>query len=101
MMPQRTVSHFFRFPILDQLDVAYTRGRAQMIHDRVRLIETLRGKNVLVRDAFVLISRRRAVAVKPDVMLPRYFPEFLVIRHCRILLLYPVILIPQAREKNL
>src|SRR5438876_3492482 len=83
MMPQRTVSHFFRFPILDQLDVAHTCRRPQMIHDRVRFIEPLRGENVLVRDAFVLVSRRRSVAVKPDVMFSRDFSQSLVIRHCR------------------
>ena len=88
MMPQRTVSHFLRFPILDQLDVAHTGGRPQVIHDRVRLIETLCGKHVLVRDAFVFVSRPLPIPMKPDVMLPRDFSQSLVIRHSRILLLF-------------
>src|SRR5260370_27201725 len=92
MMSQRTVSHFFRCPILDQLDIAHARGRTQMIHDRVRLIESLRCEDVLIGNAFVLIRRRRPVAVKPDVMLPRNFAQSLIIRHSGLLLLYSVIL---------
>src|SRR5882724_11838707 len=88
MMPQRTVSHFLRFPILDQLDVAHARGRTQVIHDRVRLIETLCGEHVLISDAFVFVSRPLPIPMKPDVVLPRDFSQSLVIRHSRILLLF-------------
>src|SRR5438094_1692610 len=42
---------------------------------------------MLIGDAFVLIRRRRSVAVEPDVMFPRDVSQFLVIRHCRLLLL--------------
>src|SRR6266436_5963980 len=97
MMPQRTVSHFLRFPILDQLDVAHTGGRPQVIHDRVRLIETLCRKHVLVRDAFVFVSRPLPIPMKPDVMLPRDFSQSLVIRHSRLLLLYVIL----SAAKNL
>src|SRR5580693_8100518 len=80
-MPQRTVGHLFRRPMFDQLDIAHARGRSQVIHDRVSLIEPLRGDNVLVSDALVLVSRRGAVAMKPNVMLPRDLSEFLILRH--------------------
>src|SRR6266511_340564 len=85
MMSQRTVRDLFWFPMFDQLDIAHARGRTQVIHDRVRFIETLRGKNVLVGDAFVLIGRPLPVTVKPDVMFPRDFSQSLVIRHYRLL----------------
>ena len=73
--------------MFDQLDIAHARGRSQMIHDRVGLIEPLRGDDVLVGDAFVLVSRRGAVAMKPDVMLPRDLSESLILRHRSYLLL--------------
>src|SRR5207253_4368627 len=85
MMPQRAVGHLFWFPLFDQLDIADARGRTQVIHDRVRFIETLRGENVLVGDALVLIGRPLPVAVKPDVMFPRDFSQSLIIRHYRLL----------------
>src|SRR5947199_5235769 len=87
MMSQGTIGYFFWFPMFDQLNIAHSCGRPQMIHDRVRLIESLRRKNVLVGDALVLVARRRSVAMEPDVMFPRDFYQFLIIRHCRILLL--------------
>src|SRR6266508_2922242 len=80
MMSQRTVRDLFWFPMFDQLDIAHARGRTQVIHDRVRFIETLRGKNVLVGDAFVLIGRPLPVTVKPDVMFPRDFSQSFVSR---------------------
>src|SRR5258705_6109786 len=83
MMPQRTIGHLLWFSMFNYLNVAYPSGRAQMIHDRVRLIESLRGENVLIGDAFVLIARRRSVAMEPDVMFPRDVSQSLVIRHCR------------------
>ena len=67
--------------MFDQLDIAHARGRPQVIHDRVRLIESFRGEDVFVGDAFVLVGRRRAVAMKPDVMLLRNLTELLIIRH--------------------
>src|SRR5437764_8672138 len=87
MMSQGTIGYFFWFPMFDQLNIAHSCGRAQVIHDRVGLIESLRRKNVLVGDALVLVARRRSVAMEPDVMFPRDFSQFLIIRHCRILLL--------------
>src|SRR5207249_6573845 len=86
-MSQRTVRNLFWFPLFDQLDIAHARGRTQVIHDRVRLVEALRGENVLVGDAHVLIGRPLHVTVKPDVMFQRNLSQSLVIRHCRILLL--------------
>src|SRR6266487_3765171 len=88
MMSQRTIGYFFRFPMLDQLDIAHPSRRAQVIHDRVRLIESLRGEHVLIGDAFVLIARRRSVAMEPDVMFPWDVSQSLIIRHCRILPFY-------------
>ena len=87
MMTQRTVGDFFQLLALDQLDAAHARGRPQMIHDREGFIEAFRGDDVLVVDAFVLVTRPRAVAMKPDVMLPRDLSESLIIRHDRFLLL--------------
>src|SRR5207249_6612525 len=87
MMSQRTIGYFFWLPMFDQLNIAHSCGRPQVIHDRIRLIESLRGENVLVGDALVLVARRRSVAMEPDVMFPRDFSQFLIIRHCRILLL--------------
>src|SRR4030081_2152097 len=81
MMSQWTVGNFLWFPMFDQLDVAHARGRSQMVHDRVGLIEPLRSDDVLVGDAFVLVRRRGAIAVKPDVMLPRDLSESLILRH--------------------
>ena len=83
MMPQRTVGNFLRFPMFDQLHIAHASGRPQVIHDRVGLIESLRREDMFVGDAFVLIGRRRAVAMKPDVMLFRNLTESLIIRHSR------------------
>src|SRR6266496_1431350 len=63
MMSQRTISHFFWFPMFDQLNVAHTGGRPQVVHDRVRLIESLRSEDVLISDAFVLKGRRPTVSM--------------------------------------
>src|SRR3984893_14682716 len=81
MMAQRAVGDFFRLPMFDQLNFAHPRGRAQVIHDRVGFVEPLRGKDMLVSDAFVFVSRRRAVAMEPDVMLSRNLTELMIIRH--------------------
>src|SRR5436190_16963072 len=83
MMSQRTIGYLLWFPMFDSLDVAHARRRTQVIHDRVRLIESLRCEDMLIGNAFVLIRRRRPVAVKPDVMFPRDFAQSLIIRHCR------------------
>src|SRR6266568_188128 len=63
MMAQRAVCDFFRLPMLDQLDIADTRRRTQVIHDRISLVESLRREDMLVGDAFVFISWRRAIAM--------------------------------------
>jgi hypothetical protein len=52
-----------------------------MIHDGEGFIESFGGNNVLVIDAFVLITGASTVAVKPDVMFSRNFSELLIIRH--------------------
>jgi hypothetical protein len=72
-----------------------------VIHDGKRFVETFGRNYVLVVDALVIITRSGAVTVKPDMMLSRYVANFLVIRHDRSSFVYVVILIPQAREKNL
>src|SRR6266700_4260266 len=83
MMTQRTLRDLFELFALEQLHVAHPRWWTKVIHNRIRFIESLRREHVLVRDAFVLISRRRPVAMKPDVMFSRDFSQFLIIRHCR------------------
>src|SRR6266481_8928601 len=52
-----------------------------MIHDRVRFVETFRGDDVFVSDAFVLERGGGAVAMKPDMMFSRNFAELLIKRH--------------------
>src|SRR5882762_17233 len=81
MMAQRAVGHLFRFPMFDQLDFTHTRGRAQVIHDRIGLVESLGGEYMLVSDAFVFVTRSGAIAMKPDMMLSRNLTELLIIRH--------------------
>src|SRR6266446_6547808 len=81
MMAQRAVRDFFRLPMFDQLNLADARRRTQVIHNRIRLVESLRREDMLVSDAFVFISRRRAVAMKPDVMFSRNFAKSLIVRH--------------------
>src|SRR4029453_3647243 len=92
MMSQRTISHFFWFPMFDQLDVAHASRRTQVIHDRVRLIKPLRSENALRSDAFVLMGGRRSGAMEPDVMFPRDFSQSLIIRHCLLLPFYKFLL---------
>src|SRR5713101_4737736 len=87
MVAQWAVRDFFRLPMLDQFDIADARRRTQVIHDRIGFVESLRREDMFVGNAFVFISRRGTVAMKPDVMFPRDFSQFLVVRHCRILLL--------------
>src|SRR5438552_14550978 len=81
MMAQRAVRDFFRLPMFDQLNLANACRRTQVIHDRIGLVESLRGEDMLVSDAFVFISRRCTVAMKPDVMFSRNFAKFLIVRH--------------------
>src|SRR5205809_1012363 len=81
MMTQWAVRDFFRLPMFDQLNLADARRRTQVIHDRIGLVESLRREDMLVSDAFVFISRRSAVAMKPDVMFSWNFAKFLIVRH--------------------
>src|SRR5205814_8167458 len=83
MMSQRTVRHLLWLPMFDQLDVAHASRRTQVIDDRIGLIKSLRREDVLIGNAFILIGRRRPVAVKPDVMFPRDFAQSLIVRHSR------------------
>src|SRR6266478_3734714 len=83
IMAQRAVGDFFWLPMFDQLNVADARRRPQVIRDRISFIESLRRDDMLVGDAFVLISRGRSVAMKPDVMFSRNFAKFLIVWHCR------------------
>src|SRR4030095_9157492 len=98
MMSQRTISHFFWFPMFDQLNVAHTSRRPQVIHDRVRLIESLRSEDVLISDDFVLKGWRRSVAMEPDVMFPRNFSQSLIMRHCLLLPFYKLPLAACSRS---
>src|SRR5438876_4849659 len=81
MLSQRTVGNFFGRPMFDQLNFPHTGGRPEVIHDRISFIKSLGGEDVLIGDAFVLIGRRRAVAMKPDMMLLRNLTELLIVRH--------------------
>src|SRR5438034_2579663 len=81
MVAQRAVRDFFRLPMLDQLDIADARRRTQVIHDRIGFVESLRREDMFVGDAFVFISRRGTVAMKPDVMFSRDLSKSLIIGH--------------------
>src|SRR5437667_11573572 len=81
MMARRPGRECFRLPMFDQLDFAHPRGRAQVIHDRIGLVESLSGEHMLVSDAFVFVTRSGAIAMKPDMMLSRNLTELLIIGH--------------------
>src|SRR5438046_10130814 len=81
VMTQRTVGRFLQLLAFQELDAAYPRRRTQMIHDGIGFVESFRRNDVFVSDAFVLVGRRRAVAVKPDVMLSRNLTESLIKWH--------------------
>src|SRR5436190_2125894 len=81
MMPKRGIGHLLQLLALQQVDTPHPRRRPQMIHDRVSLVEAFRRDDVLVVDAFVLVTRSGAVAMEPDVVLPRNFAESLIMRH--------------------
>src|SRR5438552_7364164 len=86
MMPERAVGDFLELLAFQKFDAANAGRRPQMIHDRVGFVESFRRNDVLVGDAFVLVSRRRAVAMEPDMMFPRHLAQFMVVRHCLLLL---------------
>src|SRR5256884_3912748 len=81
VMTQRTVRRFLQLFTFQEFNTPHTSGRAQMIHDGIGFVESLRRNDVFVGDAFVLVGRRRAVAMKPDVMLSRNLTESLIKWH--------------------
>src|SRR5437868_639974 len=81
VMTQRTVRRFLQLFTFQEFNAPHTRRRTQMIHDGIGLVESLRRNDVFVSDTFVLVSRSSAVAMKPDVMLPRNFAELLIEWH--------------------
>src|SRR5437016_8858234 len=81
MMTQRAVGRFLQLLAFQKLDAAHTRRRPQVIHDREGFIETFRGDDVFVGDAFILERGRGAVAMKPNVMFPRNLSELVIKRH--------------------
>src|SRR5438093_13458799 len=78
VMTQRTVRRFLQLLAFEELYAAHSCGRTQVIHDRVGFVESLRRDDMLVSDAFVLVGGRRAVALKPDVMLSWNLTESLI-----------------------
>ena len=81
MMTQRTIGDFLRLPMFDHLDVAHARRWPEVIHNRVSFVEPLRREDMFVGDAFVFVGGRRAVAMKPDVMLSRNLTQSLIMWH--------------------
>src|SRR5438874_3385802 len=81
VMTQRTVRRFLQLLTFQKFNAPHTGGRTQMIHDGIGFVESLRRNDVFVGDAFVLVGRRRAVAMKPDVMLSRNLTESLIKWH--------------------
>src|SRR5437764_10539614 len=81
VMTQRTVGRFLQLFTFQELDAAYPRRRTQMIHDGIGFVESFRRNDVFVSYALVLVGRRRAVAMKPDVMLSRNLTDSLIKWH--------------------
>src|SRR6266481_9620768 len=81
VMTQRTVRRFLQLFTFQEFNTPHTCRRTQMIHDGIGFVESLRRNDVFVGDAFVLVGRRRAVAMKPDVMLSRNLTESLIKWH--------------------
>src|SRR5437660_1413725 len=81
VMTQRTVRRFLQLFTFQEFNAPYTSGRTQMIHDGIGFVESLRRNDVFVGDAFVLVGRRGAVAMKPDMMFPRNLTKSLIKRH--------------------
>src|SRR6266481_5758120 len=81
VMTERTVRRFLQLFAFQEFNAPHTRRRTQMIHDGIGFVESLRRDDVFVGDAFVLVGRRRAVAMKPDVMLSRNLTESLIKWH--------------------
>src|SRR6266567_5311075 len=81
VMTQRTVRRLLQLFTFEEFDAPHTCGRTQVIHDRVGFVESFSRDDMLVSDALVLVGRRRAVAMKPDVMLPRNLTESLIKWH--------------------
>src|SRR5205814_5984467 len=78
---------FLQLLAFQKLHIADARRRPQVVHDGVSFVEPFRRDDVLVINTFVFVTGSGAITMEPDVMLPRHFAKFLVIRHCRILLL--------------
>src|SRR5438067_2465560 len=83
VMTQRTVCRLLQLFTFEEFDAPHTCGRTQVIHDRVGFVESFSCDDMLVSDAFVLVGRRRAVAMKPDVMLPRNLAQSLIKWHLK------------------
>src|SRR6266403_5189013 len=81
VMTQRTVRRFLQLFTFQEFNTPHTSGRTQMIHDGIGFVESLRRNDVFVGDAFVLVGRRRAVAMKPDVMFSWNLTKSLIKRH--------------------
>src|SRR5437762_7463919 len=81
VMTQRTVRRLLQLFTFEEFDAPHTCRRTQVIHDRVGFVESLRRNDVFVGDAFVLKRWGRAVAMKPNVMLPRNLTESLIKWH--------------------
>src|SRR5207253_1608172 len=95
MMTERTVGDFLQLFAFEQLHVPDARGRPQMIHDRISFIKAFRRDYVLVIDALIFETWSRAIATKPDVMLPRHFAKLLIKWHVDLLVVqiaWPVLL---------
>src|SRR2546423_1188438 len=81
VMTQRTVRRFLQFFTFQEFNAPHPSGRTQMIHDGIGFVESLRRNDVFVGDAFILVGRRCAVAMKPDVMFSRNLTESLIKWH--------------------
>src|SRR4029077_4035184 len=81
VMTQRTVRRFLQLFTFQEFNAPHPRRRTQMIHDGIGFVKSLRRYDVFVGDAFVLVGRRCAVAMKPNVMFSWNLTKSLIKRH--------------------
>ena len=70
MVAKGAIRDLLQFLTLEQLDITNSCRRPQMVADREAFIKPFRREHMLVGDTLVFVSRR-AITVKPDMMLAR------------------------------
>src|SRR5262249_18404985 len=82
MMSQGAIRNLLQLFAFEQLDTSHPGGRANVIHDRERLVESFRRDNVFVGDSLVFVTPiGGTIAMKPDVVFARDLSESLILWH--------------------